>query len=160
MSMKWLIVPMFAAVSLCSHAQRDVVVIDMETKVPVGSVVVTLDDANFSQLMTDYKGGVTIPAGVDSLIFGHPGYETLCLRTDELTDTLELLRKYRALSEVVIYGSMPQMGFSLAGSLQKMHNEMRATPRPTPLATFDFFSIFGSKKRKKTRERIEAIENY
>ena len=54
----------------------------------------------------------------------------------------------------------PQVGIDFGKMLSAFHEQQRLTPRPKPLATFDFFSIFSSKKRKRTQERIKAIENY
>ena len=82
------------------------------------------------------------------------------LRRAEVTDTILLLRKYQALREVVIYGSMPSVGFSMGKLREQLRKEEELTPRAVPLATFDFFSVFSAKKRKKTRERLKAIENY
>ena len=160
MTMRYLLTLACAAVCLGSAAQKEVTVIDMETHTPLAGVTVTLGTALTSQLRTDYTGGILIPDHADSITLGHTGYETRHLTRAELTDTLELMRKYNALGEVVIYGKLPQVGIDFGKMLSAFHEQQRLTPRPKPLATFDFFSIFSSKKRKRTQERIKAIENY
>ena len=113
-----------------------------------------------SQRLTNYKGEFTIPDDADSITLALTGYEPRGLNRSELTDTIELMRTYNALNEVIIYGKLPQVGIDFAKMLESLREEQRFTPRSTPLATFDFFSIFSAKKRKRTKERIEAIMDY
>ena len=160
MPIRFLLTIMLAVLCTSAHAQKESVVLDMETKMPVSGVVVTVNNAVTSQLLTNYRGLFLLPAAADSIVLGHPGYESLRLRRAEVTDTILLLRKYQALREVVIYGSMPSVGFSMGKLREQLRKEDELTPRAVPLATFDFFSVFSAKKRKKTRERLKAIENY
>ena len=160
MPMRYLITMLCAAWCACAAAQREGVVVDMETGVPLGGVVVTIDTALVSQRLTNYKGEFTIPDDADSITLALTGYEPRGLNRSELTDTIELMRTYNALNEVIIYGKLPQVGIDFAKMLESLRKEQRFTPRSTPLATFDFFSIFSAKKRKRTKERIEAIMDY
>lgn len=160
MSNRCLTVLLCAACSLCAAAQTEIVVIDMETRVPLAGVVVTLDTALVSQRMTDYKGEFMVPADADSITLAMTGYVSRRLLRSELTDTVELLRTYNALNEVVIYGNLPKVGIDFSRMMQSMREEQRLTPKSNALVTFDFFSIFSLKKRKRTKERLKAIENY
>lgn len=148
------------ACSLFASAQTKSVVIDMETRTPLAGVVVTVGAAAVSQRRTNYKGEFEIPAHADSIILGKSGYESRHLLRSELTDTIELMRTYNALNEVIIYGKLPQVGLDFSHMMNAMSEEQHMTPKSKPLVTFDFFSIFTKKKNKRTKERIKAIENY
>ena len=70
------------------------------------------------------------------------------------------MRTFNAIREVVIYGSMPQVSAGISNMLGKLKEENKYMPRQTPVVSFDFFSIFTAKKRKRTEKRIKALENY
>lgn len=72
-------------VSLGAAAQRECVVVDMETGVPLSGVVVTVDTALISQYRSNYRGEFTVPAEADSIVLGRQGYLARHLLCSELT---------------------------------------------------------------------------
>ena len=130
-------------VSLGAAAQRECVVVDMETGVPLSGVVVTVDTALISQYRSNYRGEFTVPAEADSIVLGRQGYLSRHLLCSELTDTVALMRTFNAIREVVIYGSMPQVSAGISNMLGKLKEENKYMPRQTPVVSFDFFSILG-----------------
>ncbi len=160
MSRNCLMTLLCAVSTVCAQAQIEGVVVDMETRVPIGGVMLTLNSADVSQQMTNYRGEFSIPETIDSLTFGHTGYEARHLLREELTDTVELMRKYRALNEVVIYGNMPQVGFEIKEWWNEIARRQRMVPRSVPLLTFDFFSLFNKKKNGRAKKLEEVMERY
>ena len=154
--MKYLLTAMCVAWNMHGLAQTRCVVVDMETKTPLRDVVVTVSNITVSRITTDYKGEFVMPEDADSIIIGHTGYETRHMVRDEITDTISMMRKYMAIREVIVYGKKPEIGFNLKSSLDKA---VVGVPKPGGVS-FDFFSIFTWKKKKRTKERIKAIENY
>ena len=97
----------YIAISASAYAQRRFVVINMETKVPVRNVVVkygkdtqscTIWDGSFmlDSLLTD--------TCTQPIVLSRSGFLTLTLTASELTDTIEMLPSFNALTEVIIYG--------------------------------------------------------
>ena len=97
----------YIAISASAYAQRRFVVINMETKVPVRNVVVkygkdtqscTIWDGSFmlDSLLTD--------TSTQPIVLSRSGFLTLTLTASELTDTIEMLPSFNALTEVIIYG--------------------------------------------------------
>lgn len=160
MSMRYMFALLGFVASLGASAQRECVVVDMETRTPLGGVVVTVDTALVSQRFSNYRGEFTVPADADSIVLGRQGYVNRHLMCSELTDTVELMRTFNAINEVVIYGKLPQVSIDFSNMLNALREQDSNIPRYTPVARFDFFSIFSAKKRKRTKERIKAIENY
>ena len=64
MPIRFLLTTMLAALCASAHAQKESVVLDMETKMPVSGVVVTVNSAVTSQLLTNYRGLFLLPAAV------------------------------------------------------------------------------------------------
>lgn len=160
MSVRHVLASIGLMVSLGAAAQRECVVVDMETGVPLSGVVVTVDTALISQYRSNYRGEFIVPAEADSIVLGRQGYLSRHLLCSELTDTVALMRTFNAIREVVIYGSMPQVSAGISNMLGKLKEENKYMPRQTPVVSFDFFSIFTAKKRKRTEKRIKALENY
>ena len=106
-SMRNTSVTLFILITICAaaYAQRRFVVINMETKVPVRNVVVkygkdtqscTIWDGSFmlDSLLTD--------TSTQPIVLSRSGF--LTLTASELTDTIEMLPSFNALTEVIIYG--------------------------------------------------------
>lgn len=148
--------------ALCVHgtAQTRCIVTDMMTKVPLRDVVVTVGNDSALRTVTTYKGEFTVAEDADSVTIGRTGYETRTLVRGELTDTIELMRKRPGVREVVVYGRSPGIPLSLTTALAADIKKATANvPRPGGIV-FDLKSLLTWKKRKRTRQRIKAIENY
>ena len=137
--------------------KRPVVVIDAETGVRIRDVQIFVNDNEENRIVTDYKGEFAIPDTARKLTMCHPKYEKRMMDAGEFADTISLLPNYNRLNELVVVGKRPKININFGMSAKE---EAMAVPQPKPLATFDFFSIFTAKKRKKTRQRIEAIKDY
>ena len=139
-----------------SQAQIKAVVIDMESGLPLRDVTVTVDNSYIPATTTNYTGTFTVKDSAEEITLGHIGYETRHLLRHELTDTIGLMHKFMAIREVVIYGQLPTIGFNLKSSIKSVTAD---APRQGGM-TFDFASMFSWKKRKRTEERLKAIEHY
>ena len=98
---------MFLAVLLCSvavSAQRRLVVIDVETLVPVDGANVV---CNGLSSQTDTLGYITVPDSCRSLLFSHVNYESRLINLKEVRDTVFLISKLLNVKEVVVFGQAP-----------------------------------------------------
>ncbi len=84
-------------------AQRQMVVVNVESKVPIRDVIVSTD--NGGEIRTPWNGEITLPDSVQRLDFRHPSYEhRFVLKSEIQGDTIFLIPNGNLLSEVVIYG--------------------------------------------------------
>ena len=84
-------------------AQRSLVVVNAETKVPVRDVQVSVD--NGPETKTAWDGVMLVPDSFERVHFVHPGYERRYVVKSELrSDTVCLLPNLNAAGEVVIWG--------------------------------------------------------
>lgn len=100
-----LLLLLLAAVSIKSFAQRNLVVVDVETLVPVvGANVVSREGTN----VTDSLGHVLVSDSCQSLSFTHVNYESRIINVTELRrDTVYLISKLLNIKEVVVFGNGP-----------------------------------------------------
>lgn len=84
-------------------AQRQMVVVNVESKVPVRDVRVCTD--HHQEVRTAWDGTFVVPDSFMRLDFLHPGFERRYILHSELHgDTIFLIPNLNALHEVVIYG--------------------------------------------------------
>lgn len=159
-----------------------VVVIDMETKVPLRDVCVkwgsgdctsTIWDGSFllDSVVTERIDSVEVANGDSvlggmSLRFSKPGYLARELRFSELTDTVELLPSFNKLSEVVIWGKYRQktIGFTLTPPTKDEIAELRGPQSGASIGVGDIMkgieNLLTYKKRKRTKKIKENIAKY
>lgn len=89
-------------VATTAAAQRQGIVVDAATKVPLRDVSVRFDCGK--QQQTQWNGIFSIPDNFDRAAFSHPKYEKCFLKHSELADTVFMLPAAIVLGEVVIYG--------------------------------------------------------
>ncbi len=90
-------------VSLAIAAQRRMIVVDAETKVPVRDVQVFTSEGQDQR--TAWDGTFEVPDSFSRLNFRHPHFEQRYLLPSELLgDTIWLLPKTNTLGEVIIWG--------------------------------------------------------
>ena len=96
---------LMAVVSLDGFSQRDLVVVDVETMVPVvGANVVSHDGTS----ITDSLGHVMVSDSCQSLSFTHVNYESRIINVAELRrDTVFMISKLLNIKEVVVFGKGP-----------------------------------------------------
>lgn len=84
-------------------AQRQMVVVNVESKVPIREVIVSAD--NGLEIRTSWDGLFEVPDSFERIDFRHPDFEHRYMLTSELLgDTIFLIPNTNALREVVIYG--------------------------------------------------------
>ena len=84
-------------------AQRQMVVVNVESKVPIHEVIVSAD--NGREMRTSWDGLFEVPDSFERIDFRHPDFEHRYMLTSELLgDTIFLIPNTNALHEVVIYG--------------------------------------------------------
>ena len=87
-----------------ASAQRRLVVVDVETLVPVNGANVV----GYSlSAQTDTLGHITIPDSCYSLLFSHVNYESRLINLAEVRDTVFLISKLLNVKEVVVFGQAP-----------------------------------------------------
>lgn len=84
-------------------AQRQMVVVNLESKVPIREVIVSAD--NGREMRTSWDGLFEVPDSFERIDFRHPDFEHRYMLTSELLgDTIFLIPNTNALREVVIFG--------------------------------------------------------
>lgn len=93
------------AVSVEGFAQRRLVVVDVETLIPVvGANVVSREGTG----ITDSLGYIQVSDSCESLSFSHVNYESRIINLKELRDTVFMISKLLNIKEVVVFGHGPQ----------------------------------------------------
>lgn len=157
MNIRTVMIILLAAVCPGIMAQRQWIVTDAETGVPVRDVQVFFNGDKTRRVVTDYRGTVILPDTARFIQMSHPKYETLMADTATVRDTVFLLPNIRRLNELVVVGHRPQISPSMMADVKKA--AVTAAPPKTGF-NFDFFELFNWKKRKKQRKRMEAIKDY
>ena len=84
-------------------AQRQMVVVNVESKAPIREVIVSAD--NGREMRTSWDGLFEVPDSFERIDFRHPDFEHRYMLTSELLgDTIFLIPNTNALREVIIYG--------------------------------------------------------
>lgn len=91
---------------LLASAQRRLVIIDVETLIPVDGANVICKDLT---TQSDTLGYVTVPDSCRSILFSHVNYESRLINMDEIRDTVFLISKLLNLKEVVVFGKAPHI---------------------------------------------------
>lgn len=157
MNIRTVMIILLVAVCPGIMAQRQWIVTDAETGVPVRDVQVFFNGDKTRRVVTDYRGTVILPDTARFIQMSHPKYETLMADTATVRDTVFLLPNIRRLNELVVVGHRPQISPSMFAGIAEA--AVTAAPPKTGF-NFDFFELFNWKKRKKQRERMEAIKDY
>jgi hypothetical protein len=96
-----LIFLLLLAVSAQGYAQRRLVVVDVETLIPVvGANVVSKDGTT----VTDSLGYFSVSDSCQSLSFTHVNYESRIINLTEVCDTVYMISKLLNIREVVVFG--------------------------------------------------------
>ena len=95
---------LFVAVATQAFAQRRLVVVDVETLIPVAGANVASRDGNTT---TDSLGYFSVSDSCRSLTFSHVNYEPRMINCQEVRDTVVLISKLLNIREVVVFGHGP-----------------------------------------------------
>ena len=99
-----LLLLLVTAVVSQAFAQRRLVVVDVETLVPVIGANVVSADGNTT---TDSLGYFSVSDSCRSLAFSHVNYEPRMINLTEVRDTVYLISKLLNVREVVVFGHGP-----------------------------------------------------
>ena len=99
-----LLLLLITAVVSQAFAQRRLVVVDVETLVPVIGANVVSADGNTT---TDSLGYFCVSDSCRSLAFSHVNYEPRMINLTEVRDTVYLISKLLNVREVVVFGHGP-----------------------------------------------------
>ena len=145
-------------------AQRQMVVVNVESKVPVRDVRISADGGQ--EMRTSWDGLFELPDSFQRLDFRHPDFELRYVLSSEIKgDTIFLIPNINALREVVIYGERrfdKRMAQMLRPSPQQQERDK--LPQVTPagpdviaIAVWLYENIYG-KKREKRLARKKALQ--
>lgn len=152
---------------LSTSAQRRLIVVDMETLVPVDGANVV---GNSLSAQTDTLGYIFVPDSCQSLLFSHVNYESRLINLKEVRDTVFLISKLLNVKEVVVFGKTPHVE-----EYEELQKRMRLSKTDMQLSSaqagdginlLGLFNYLIPKKWKKTKkekrkERLKrAIEDY
>ena len=145
-------------------AQRQMVVVNVESKVPVRDVRISADSGQ--EMLTTWDGLFALPDSFQRLDFHHPDFERrYVLRSEIKGDTIFLIPNMNALREVVIYGERrfdKRIAQMLRPSPQQQERDklpqvIPAGPNVLAIAAWLYDVIYG-KKREKRLARKKALE--
>ena len=94
---------------LSATAQKRLVVVDIETLIPISEVNVTSKDSTFT---TDSLGYFSLPDNCKSLAVSHVNYESRLINLKEVRDTVFMISKLLNLKEVVVFGHGKKRDYS------------------------------------------------
>ena len=132
-------------------AQRKIVVVDMETHIPIAGVSVKTDSVH--AVMTDINGIANIAERFDSISFNHMKYLSDKVTFEEMKDTMYLVPKNLMLPDVVVTGVNPD----LKKAMKKNYERMLEQPTVKGL-TFDFANIIDRRGRRDRKHYKKAKE--
>jgi hypothetical protein len=152
--------------TLQGFAQRRLVVVDVETLVPVpGANVVT----KYGNTTTDSLGHFSVSDSCKSIALSHVNYESRMIKLNEVRDTVYMISKLLNLKEVIVFGHGKRD--ELPDALKK---QLEVNKEDAKLAAIDpssgnLLSVIGyiipkkwrKNSKKARRERLKAIlDNY
>ena len=146
------------------QAQRQIVVVNVESKVPVRDVRVSTDGGK--EMHTGWDGLFTLPDSFQRLDFRHPDFERRYVLHSELEgDTIFLIPNIHALREVVIYGERrfdKRMADMLKPSPQQVERDklpqvVPSGPDVLAIAIWLYGIVYG-KKQEKRLARKKALK--
>ena len=152
--------------AMMAQAQRKLVVVDVETMIPVVGANVISKDGNCT---TDSLGYFSVSDSCRTLSFSHVNYESRLVNLNEVGDTIFMISKLLNIKEVVVFGHGERK--ELPDALKK---QLEVNKKDAQLAAIDPNSgnllsllahLIPKKWRKNTKEarrkRLKQIlENY
>ena len=148
-------------------AQRRLVVVDVETLIPVAGANVVSREGTVT---TDSLGHVSVSDSCKSLSLSHVNYESRLINLNELRDTVFMISKLLNLKEVVVFGHGKKRDYSELQrrlGLDRVEAQLAAAGSPGMDLVALFNTLFVPKKwrasyRKKQRmKRLrEILDSY
>lgn len=144
-------------------AQRRLVVVDVETLIPVAGANVVSREGT---LTTDSLGHVSVSDSCKSLSFSHVNYESRLINLNEVRDTVFMISKLLNVKEVIVFGHGKKRDYSELQrrlGLDRVEAQLAAAGSPGMDLVALFNTLFVPKKwrasyRKKQRmKRLKEI---
>ena len=152
--------------TLQGFAQRRLVVVDVETLIPVVGANVISKDGNCT---TDSLGYFSVSDSCKTLSFSHVNYESRLVNLNEVRDTVFMISKLLNIKEVVVFGhgERKELPDALKKQLEmEKENAKLAAIDPSSGNLLSLFAYLIPKKWRKNskearRKRLKQIlENY
>ena len=151
------------------RAQRRLVVVDLETLIPVTNANVTTQEGVWQ---TDSAGWITVPNSCKSLVVSHVNYEERLVNMSELRDTIFVISKLLNIKEVIVFGQDKQ-----ARDYRELNKRMQVDKKELQLAGMkanmngglNLMGLIGylvpskyklSKKERKKKKLQEILDKY
>jgi len=144
-------------------AQRRLVVVDVETLIPVAGANVVSREGTMT---TDSLGHVSVSDSCRSLSFSHVNYESRLINLNEVRDTVFMISKLLNVKEVIVFGHGKKRDYSELQrrlGLDRVEAQLAAAGSPGMDLVALFNTLFVPKKwrasyRKKQRmKRLKEI---
>jgi len=144
-------------------AQRRLVVVDVETLIPVAGANVVSREGTMT---TDSLGHVSVSDSCRSLSFSHVNYESRLINLNEVRDTVFMISKLLNVKEVIVFGHGKKRDYSELQrrlGLDRVEAQLAAGGSPGMDLVALFNTLFVPKKwrasyRKKQRmKRLKEI---
>ena len=144
-------------------AQRRLVVVDVETLIPVAGANVVSREGTMT---TDSLGHVSVSDSCKSLSFSHVNYESRLINLNEVRDTVFMISKLLNVKEVIVFGHGKKRDYSELQrrlGLDRVEAQLAAAGSPGMDLVALFNTLFVPKKwrasyRKKQRmKRLKEI---
>ena len=144
-------------------AQRRLVVVDVETLIPVAGANVVSREGTVT---TDSLGHVSVSDSCKSLSFSHVNYESRLINLNEVRDTVFMISKLLNVKEVIVFGHGKKRDYSELQrrlGLDRVEAQVAAAGSPGMDLVALFNTLFVPKKwrasyRKKQRmKRLKEI---
>lgn len=143
---------LMAVFSVDSFSQRHLVVVDVETLIPVsGANVVSREGTS----VTDSLGHVLVSDSCRSLSFSHVNYESRIINLAEVRDTVFMISKLLNIKEVVVFGKGPleELSFDMKKELKRKAIDAQLAAA-NPNSGIQVFEILKMLIPKKWRENL------
>lgn len=160
--MLWLSL-MMAFSGLSAADQKRMVVVDIETLIPISGVNVTSKEGTVT---TDSLGWFSVPDSCRSLAFSHVNYESRIVNMEEVNDTVYLISKLLNIKEVVVFGHAQYRDDMKALKKQlRLEKNEAALLTANPASGGNLLSLLGyiipkkwrQSKKAARRERLKRI---
>ena len=144
-------------------AQRRLVIVDVETLIPVAGANVVSREGTVT---TDSLGHVSVSDSCKSLSFSHVNYESRLINLNEVRDTVFMISKLLNVKEVIVFGHGKKRDYSELQrrlGLDRVEAQLAAAGSPGMDLVALFNTLFVPKKwrasyRKKQRmKRLKEI---
>lgn len=153
-------------------AQRQLVVIDVETLEPVAGANVV---GKYGNYITDSLGLVSVSDSSKTLTFSHVNYDPRIINLNEVRDTVFLISKLLNLKEVVVFGVDKS---SKRSDFTKLNKSLKLDPieaqllgaDPSKAASFDLGQAInfllpkrlrpGNKKAQRKKQLQQILDDY